>query len=65
MNLINFVKKIRAQFHGSAYKRKHRIGASGSREFRAYVKPVSQVSGEFGLLRLRTPRYYNILRLQG
>ena len=34
----------RGQFHGSAY-RKHRIGAYGSREFRAYGKRISRVSG--------------------
>ena len=45
-----------AQFHGSAY-RKHRIGAYGSREFCAYGKRISRVSGEFWLLRVRTPRY--------
>ena len=46
----------RAQFHGSAYS-KHRIGAYGSRELCAYDKRISRVSGEFGLLRVRTPRY--------
>ena len=45
-----------AQFHGSAY-RKHRRGAYGIREFCAYGKRISRVSGEFGLLRVRTPRY--------
>ena len=45
-----------AQFNGSAF-RKHRIGAYGSREFCAYGKRISRVSGKFGLLRLRTPRY--------
>ena len=45
----------RAQLHGSAY-RKYRIGAHGSREFCAYGKRISRVSGKFWLLRVRTPR---------
>ena len=53
--LYNILRYIRAQFHGSAYH-KQRIGTYGSREFCAYVKRISQVSGEFWLLRLRTPR---------
>ena len=44
---------IRAQFHGSAY-RKHRIGAYGSREFCAYGRRISRISGEFWLLRVRS-----------
>ena len=46
----------RPQFHGSAYL-KHRIGAYVSREFFAYGKRISRVSGEFWLLRMLTPRY--------
>ena len=45
-----------AQFHDSAY-RKHRIGVYGSREFCAYGKRISRVSGKFRLVRVRTPRY--------
>ena len=46
--------KIWAQFHGSAYRRQI-IGAYGSMEFCAYVKRISRVSGEFWLVRVRTP----------
>ena len=45
-----------AQLHGSAY-RKSRIGAYGSREFCAYGKRISRVSGKFWLLRVHSPRY--------
>ena len=45
-----------AKFHGSAY-RKQRNGAYGSREFCAYIKRISRVSGEFSLVHMRTPRY--------
>ena len=55
--LTFFYFTIWAQFHGSAY-RKHRIGAYGSREFCAYGKRISRVSGEFWLLRVRTPLYH-------
>ena len=44
-----------ALFHGPAY-RKHRIGAYSSNEFCAYGKGISRVSGEFWLLRVRSPR---------
>ena len=47
-------KPCRAQFNYSAY-RKHRIDANGSREFCAYAKRISWVSGVFGLLRVGTP----------
>ena len=43
-------------FHGSAY-RKHRIGAYGSRDFRANAKSIPQVCGEFWLQHVRTPGY--------
>ncbi len=45
------VKPSRAQLHGSAYHIKQKIDAYGSREFRAYVKHISQVRRE--LLRVR------------
>ena len=54
-NLKNIVPSW-AQFHGSAYH-KHRIDAYGSREFCAYGKRISRVSGEFWLLRVRTSRF--------
>ena len=52
-----------AQFHGSAY-RKHRIGTYGSREFCAYGKPISRVSSEFWLLRMRSQRMWDPLPLK-
>ena len=48
--------KIRAQFHGLAY-RKQRINACGSGEFCAYVKRISRVIGEFVHVRMRIPLY--------
>ncbi len=55
---------IRAQFHGSAY-RKQRIGAYGSKDFRAYGKYIAKEKQEIfawvraystllGILRLRS-----------
>ena len=54
VNVCPSVETIWAKFLGSAY-RKHRIGAYGSREFCAYGKRISRVSGEFGRLRVRSP----------
>ena len=50
------MERNRVQFHGSAYC-KHRIGAYGSRQYRAYGKRISWVISEFWLLRVRTPHY--------
>ena len=57
--LCNTVNQPTWSEHRLGYS-KHRIAAYGSREFCAYGKRVSRVSGEFGLLRVRTQCYVNV-----
>ena len=54
--VCDILEQTLAKFHGSA-NRKQRIGAYRSREFCAYGKHISRVSGDFLLLRVRTSRH--------